>query len=602
MMLKSAKVRFCIVLLLLSGQAGCAVQEEADVLPPALFIENNQMVQGDVTEKNKEKMSENSDKVTADENGVVAAEQEMTPAEYFLYHIEDDYIVLDGLKYTCEHIHVPDVIEGFPVREISAKAFFRCSNLVRVELPTSIEKIGMSAFQDCENLKEMMMPEGVSVEDWAFYGCSQLQDDRFNIYMWNDQKKLKALRQEEEKLADEVETLQAECQEAEKQITRQKETEYEYEKCRKEELMKREDALTEEIQDSILFIYSNYYTEMSKDKYEIATIEDTLTEQVISELVGNEYAAEATKAVRTGVLEGKTIEEILSDVESGLGAVAAKKLEKAFVDGVFGNGVSTAIELFTTGWSSEEQIQYQFNKATELKESELACFDELLDAEQIDIGLLEEAMLKAEELYYVLGEAETRSGKVAGADIWYEVWQKLKTAYRKCIAIEIEEEYFLQSKVLTNDVLESDVVAVEPNKDGIVSLLQNDVESELDEWEKLSISIRELKEQKEYWIQKRDGLVIERREKRPATWTELAKYVERLEKIKVSVGELNSLSLGAIKLLYDYEEAEKGASMTGVLDKLGGGIFGSIISGGMKEQDYLCIDALAEYKTNCKYK
>ena len=98
----------------------------------------------------------------------------------------------------------------------------------------------------------------------------------------------------------------------------------------------------------------------------------------------------------------------------------------------------------------------------------MACFDELLDAEQIDIGLLEEAMLKAEELYYVLGEAETRSGKVAGADIWYEVWQKLKTAYRKCIAIEIEEEYFLQSKVLTNDVLESDVVAVEPNKDGVV--------------------------------------------------------------------------------------------------------------------------------------
>ena len=57
----------------------------------------------------------------------------------------------------------------------AAKAFFACSNLTDVSIPSSVTIIGDSAFTGCNRLTTVAIPNGVStIGNYAFYGCSSL--------------------------------------------------------------------------------------------------------------------------------------------------------------------------------------------------------------------------------------------------------------------------------------------------------------------------------------------------------------------------------------------------------------------------------------------
>lgn len=62
------------------------------------------------------------------------------------------------------------------VTSISDLAFVMCSNLIEVNLPDSLRKIGCGAFNYCINLKEIYIPDGmVGIEDHAFAICVRLE-------------------------------------------------------------------------------------------------------------------------------------------------------------------------------------------------------------------------------------------------------------------------------------------------------------------------------------------------------------------------------------------------------------------------------------------
>ena len=61
------------------------------------------------------------------------------------------------------------------VASIGDWAFYGCSGLTSITIPSSVTSIGDSAFEDCNGLKSIDIPNGVtSIGDCAFYGCSGL--------------------------------------------------------------------------------------------------------------------------------------------------------------------------------------------------------------------------------------------------------------------------------------------------------------------------------------------------------------------------------------------------------------------------------------------
>ena len=70
-----------------------------------------------------------------------------------------------------------EVPEG--VTRIGPKAFWKCTRLKRVTLPSTLVSIGEGAFAGCESLKRIRIPDGVlMVGRHAFHGCTELSDVR----------------------------------------------------------------------------------------------------------------------------------------------------------------------------------------------------------------------------------------------------------------------------------------------------------------------------------------------------------------------------------------------------------------------------------------
>ena len=76
-----------------------------------------------------------------------------------------------GLFSNLENVQLPESME-----EIGVAAFHGCEKLERVIIPLNVKTIGMDAFYNCKNLKEIYIPNSVStIESLAFAGCSGLK-------------------------------------------------------------------------------------------------------------------------------------------------------------------------------------------------------------------------------------------------------------------------------------------------------------------------------------------------------------------------------------------------------------------------------------------
>lgn len=85
-----------------------------------------------------------------------------------------NYIGTDAF-YGCTGLQVINIPSS--VKEIGFAAFQNCTNLKNVTLGNGICSIGNQAFYNCSSVEKIVIPEGVeSLGDWCFSGCTSLKD------------------------------------------------------------------------------------------------------------------------------------------------------------------------------------------------------------------------------------------------------------------------------------------------------------------------------------------------------------------------------------------------------------------------------------------
>ena len=76
--------------------------------------------------------------------------------------------------YSCSGLN--NISLPSSVTSIAEQAFYGCRNLVSIDIPASVTMIDSYAFQNCSNLERIELPEGLStIGGYAFYGCSKIQ-------------------------------------------------------------------------------------------------------------------------------------------------------------------------------------------------------------------------------------------------------------------------------------------------------------------------------------------------------------------------------------------------------------------------------------------
>lgn len=74
----------------------------------------------------------------------------------FKYEIIDGEVAITGYKdKTVTHIDIPEFIDGYPVISITNGGFYNCGELVSVNIPNSVVRIGSESFFTCLSLKSI---------------------------------------------------------------------------------------------------------------------------------------------------------------------------------------------------------------------------------------------------------------------------------------------------------------------------------------------------------------------------------------------------------------------------------------------------------------
>lgn len=74
----------------------------------------------------------------------------------FVLSSDGEYYTVTGLATQgIVDVVIPDAVDGIPVREIAAQAFFDCYFITTVTIPSSVTKIGEDAFFACDGLTKI---------------------------------------------------------------------------------------------------------------------------------------------------------------------------------------------------------------------------------------------------------------------------------------------------------------------------------------------------------------------------------------------------------------------------------------------------------------
>lgn len=79
----------------------------------------------------------------------------------------------------CENlreIHIPDSVE-----EIGDEAFRGCISLAAIDIPGSVKKIGEGVFSECSSLKSLTIPDGVTEIGASTFGVRELPQTEGNL-------------------------------------------------------------------------------------------------------------------------------------------------------------------------------------------------------------------------------------------------------------------------------------------------------------------------------------------------------------------------------------------------------------------------------------
>lgn len=117
----------------------------------------------------------------------------MTVGSMGLETVQADEVVekIDGVTYkeidgdmtvtACDEgittAKIQEEINGKTVTSIGDNAFFKCSSLTEITVPTGVTSIGKYAFASCAGLKKITIPTSVtSIADGAFTYCTGLTE------------------------------------------------------------------------------------------------------------------------------------------------------------------------------------------------------------------------------------------------------------------------------------------------------------------------------------------------------------------------------------------------------------------------------------------
>ena len=84
-------------------------------------------------------------------------------------------VISIGVSAFSECSNLINVIIPDSVKSIGMDAFYSCDSLTSITIPDSVTSIGDGAFANCRNLTEITIPDGVkSIKSWVFNGCNNL--------------------------------------------------------------------------------------------------------------------------------------------------------------------------------------------------------------------------------------------------------------------------------------------------------------------------------------------------------------------------------------------------------------------------------------------
>ena len=92
------------------------------------------------------------------------------------YLVEDNGIIITGYTGSEIDLVIPELIIGLPVIEIAKNAFIY-GQIYSISIPSTVKRIGFSAFYECSYLDSIIFNELSQLEtidEYAFYGCENL--------------------------------------------------------------------------------------------------------------------------------------------------------------------------------------------------------------------------------------------------------------------------------------------------------------------------------------------------------------------------------------------------------------------------------------------
>ncbi len=114
-----------------------------------------------------------ADLIATSSNGIsTSAEITVLPFEG---NLTDDGLIITEYIGDDTTVTIPSMSNNTKITRIDSEAFYGCTNLTSIAIPSSVTSIGNGAFRYCSSLTSAIIAEGVtSIGDRVFYGCTSL--------------------------------------------------------------------------------------------------------------------------------------------------------------------------------------------------------------------------------------------------------------------------------------------------------------------------------------------------------------------------------------------------------------------------------------------